>query len=373
MKTFDDIEVRRPALAKTYLQLLRAQPGRPIALFAPRRVGKTFFLDRDLAPAAKRAGLRPVYADLWLQRSAPLLAINHALEEALDDIEVPRRRAGKIAKTPVKKLGAFGAHLEMGDSPKRRALPQQAELRLDSLVSRVASAGGAQILLMLDEIQTLAQGPGGRDLVATIRAVLQKRHSEVVAVFTGSSQEELAALVAAAGAPMYQFAQLLDFPVLGEEFLHALAEHFSNVHRGKKLSLAALSTTFAKLGFKPALMKDLVKAMSAEGSTDVDEALKRFMADERHIASWSGLLASLQPFERAVLLVVAKGQAPLSSDSLRLLADARHSNPTLAKVRVALNKLRAAGILTKSMGARYAVADQLFAAYVAKLAFKEVS
>lgn len=30
METFDDIEVRRPDLAKSYLSLLAAQPGRPL-------------------------------------------------------------------------------------------------------------------------------------------------------------------------------------------------------------------------------------------------------------------------------------------------------------------------------------------------------
>ena len=59
MKTFDDIEVRRPALAKSYLGLIHAQPGRPLAMFAPRRVGKTYFLDHDLAPAARQAGQTP--------------------------------------------------------------------------------------------------------------------------------------------------------------------------------------------------------------------------------------------------------------------------------------------------------------------------
>jgi len=28
MKTFDDIEVRRPALARSYLELIKAEPGR---------------------------------------------------------------------------------------------------------------------------------------------------------------------------------------------------------------------------------------------------------------------------------------------------------------------------------------------------------
>jgi hypothetical protein len=68
VKTFDDLEIHRPELARGYLQLLNAQPHRPIALFAPRRVGKTFFLENDLSPAAHAEGFITVYADLWLHK-----------------------------------------------------------------------------------------------------------------------------------------------------------------------------------------------------------------------------------------------------------------------------------------------------------------
>jgi hypothetical protein len=137
METFDDLEVHRPDLAQNYLQSLKAQAGRPIALFAPRRVGKTFFLAEDLAPAARSAGFLPVYADIWLNRAAPLAAVNHALEEALDDATVPASAVGKVAKTRVKKVAALGAELELGEEPRRRALPTEPALRLDALVARL--------------------------------------------------------------------------------------------------------------------------------------------------------------------------------------------------------------------------------------------
>lgn len=41
----------------------------------------------------------PVYADLWLHKAAPLEAINHALEEMLDEISVPQSAVGKMSKT----------------------------------------------------------------------------------------------------------------------------------------------------------------------------------------------------------------------------------------------------------------------------------
>ena len=187
MKTFDDIEVRRPALAKSYLGLIDAQPGRPLAMFAPRRVGKTYFLDHDLAPAARQAKWMPVYADLWLQKTAPLEAINHALEEALDDVTVPRSKAARLAATAVRKVGALGATVDFGDEPARRPLPPTPELRLDALVVRLAAAANKPILLMLDEIQALGDVANGEQVIATLRAVLHKRRDILKSVFTGSS------------------------------------------------------------------------------------------------------------------------------------------------------------------------------------------
>ena len=364
MVSFDDIEVRRTDLARSYLSLLRAQPGRPIALFAPRRVGKTHFLDHDLAPIAKKAGLLPVYADVWLQRTAPLDAINHALEEALDDATVPRGQIGKLAKTPVRKIGAAGASLEMGDEPRRRALPASPELRLDALIARVAQASGRKVLLMLDEIQTLGEVGNGEAIIAALRAVLHKRKAEVAAVFTGSSQSGLARIMSSAGAPMYQFAQLLDFPVLGDEYLSALAEHFARVHRGRKPRIDDLRRLFARLGFKPALMKDIVRGMSAEGVTDVDVALKHFMTDDRQVAGWKALLDSMTPFEQAVLIAIAKQLPPMGRETLRWLAQGKTPLPTVAKVRAAVERLRKSGIVTKDGGDGLQVEDRLLAEFL---------
>jgi uncharacterized protein len=373
MNDFDSIEIRRLPLARTFLQLLDAQPGRPLALFARRRVGKTFFLDRDLSAAAKDAGWVPVYADVWLHKSAPLDAINHALEEALDDAMVPQGAVGKAAKTTVKKIGALGASIDFGDEPKRRALPVQPELRFDALVARLAAQSGKRVLLMLDEIQTLSDAPNGEAIIATLRAVLQKRKREVAAVFTGSSQDALASLVVASGGPMYQFAQLLDFPVLDDSYLTLLANHFAKVHRGKKLKLEDLSRAFAHIGYKPALMKDLVKSMSAEGITDVDLALKHFVADERQVIGWRALLAAMSPIEKALLSVIAQGKPPLGKETLAALPGSDGANPTIAKVRVAIERLRRMGVLDKAAQGGYFIEDSLFADYVKNLPLGKAS
>jgi uncharacterized protein len=363
MKTFDDIEVRRPAIAQSYLGLLGAQPGRPLALFAPRRVGKTFFLDHDLAPAAKDTGMLPVYADLWLHKLAPLEALNHALEEALDDLLVPATHLGKLAKTPIKKIGVLGVSLDLGDEPHRQALPESSALRLDALVARLARQHKGQVLLMLDEVQTLGEAPDGVSMIASLRAVLHKRRGDVCAVFTGSSQEGLARLMNTAGAPMYQFAQIIDFPFLGDEFLRPLADHFSKVHAGKKIALAELREGFKKIGFKPALMRDMVKAMSAEGVTDVRRGIENYMASDHQVAIWLALLNSVDAFDQGVLAAVARGQAPLSQATLKMLAEIPGAKPTISKVRSSIEKLKRSGLLSKN-AAGTVIDDPLFAEFL---------
>jgi hypothetical protein len=350
MSEFDSVSVRRPELAQSYLGLLQSQPGRPLALFAPRRIGKTYFLDQDLSPAAVARGWLPVYADLWLRRGSPLAAINHALEEALDDATVPASKAGKMAGTTVSKISAMGASIDLGAAPARRKLPDAPELRFDTLVQRLHAAHGKPLLLMLDEAQALADGPNAEALAGSLRAVLHKRRAQVFAVLTGSSPDALAQMLATAGAPMYHFAQVLNFPPLGDEYLKLLADRFGKVHRGRKPLLDDLRKLFERLGYKPALLRDVVKGMSAEGMTDVERGFAMHLADERHVAGWRALIDTLQPLERAVASAVAHGKPPLGQESREAMGrfPGVGAPPTVGKVRAALERLRKLGVLTRS-------------------------
>jgi hypothetical protein len=254
--------------------------------------------------------------------------------------------------------------VDFGDAPARRPLPTAPELRLDALVVRLAAAADKPILLMLDEIQALGDVADGAKIIATLRAVLHKRRDILMSVFTGSSQEAMVRMLSTAGSPMYQFAQLLDFPVLSDEFLRQLADHFAEVHPGKSLMLEDLRRVFARIGFKPRLMRDLVKSLSAEGLTDVDAGVKRFLLDDRQVAGWSALLQPHDLFERAVLLAIAHGLPPMGRETLDGLAKVQSVHPTVAKVRAAIERLRRAGLLVKAGSGPTDIDDPLFAEYL---------
>jgi hypothetical protein len=273
--SFFDIKIRRPALAEQYLAALRAQPGRPLSIFAPRQVGKTSFLQDDLAPLAQEKQFLVVYCDVWLCRERPFEAINHALEEEISRLTIPRTALGKTAQQEVKKISVMGNSIELGDSPSDRALPLDPGLRFDSLIRRIHRDHRRPILLLLDEFQALAQGDSrqGLSVVSALRAALQTHKEMVFAVFTGSSQAELAAMFTQASAPMYQFAQQMDFPPLGSEWPAALQAHFRAIHQGREPSLVDLDRLFAAVDYRPGILRDIVVLMSAEGLTDVGGGL----------------------------------------------------------------------------------------------------
>ncbi|MFL6603464.1 MAG: hypothetical protein ACJ8R9_19345 [Steroidobacteraceae bacterium] len=61
----------RPELAQKYLQTFEIGLISAQALFAPRRMGKSEFLEQDLIPAAQKSGLLTAYLNLWDAREHP--------------------------------------------------------------------------------------------------------------------------------------------------------------------------------------------------------------------------------------------------------------------------------------------------------------
>jgi hypothetical protein len=88
----------RPALAARYFGLLARGTSRRLALFGPRRTGKTSRICREIVPLAEQTGMVPVYCDCWQDRLDPLGSINFALASAIEAIEVPTTRTEDLEK-----------------------------------------------------------------------------------------------------------------------------------------------------------------------------------------------------------------------------------------------------------------------------------
>jgi hypothetical protein len=94
----------RPELAQRYLQTFHIGLISAQALFAPRRMGKSEFLEQELIPAAQKSGLLTAYLNLLDAREHPRGALISALARAAS----PRGLSALIKKlkSPLKKVKA---------------------------------------------------------------------------------------------------------------------------------------------------------------------------------------------------------------------------------------------------------------------------
>jgi hypothetical protein len=94
----------RPKLAEKYLRTFQIGLISAQALFAPRRMGKSEFLEQDLIPTAQKSGLLTAYLNLWDAREH----LRGALIGALARAAWPRGFSALIKKlkAPLKKVKA---------------------------------------------------------------------------------------------------------------------------------------------------------------------------------------------------------------------------------------------------------------------------
>ncbi len=81
-----DWHYSRKALARHYLQSVELGMMNRIVLLGVRRVGKTEFLLRDLAPLALAEGYLPIYVNLWSSPERPQETFLYALQNAVDSL-----------------------------------------------------------------------------------------------------------------------------------------------------------------------------------------------------------------------------------------------------------------------------------------------
>lgn len=146
----------RPELAQKYLQTFEIGLISAQALFAPRRMGKSEFLNQDLIPSAQRSGLLTAYLNLWDAREHPRGALIGALARAGS----PRGLATLIKKlkAPIKKVKASARATGLAEGSLEAELTDDSKVTGPVLSDLLHSFDhpNRRLLLVLDEAQVLA-------------------------------------------------------------------------------------------------------------------------------------------------------------------------------------------------------------------------
>ncbi|MFK0092290.1 hypothetical protein [Pseudomonas sp. NPDC090592] len=374
--------LRRDQLAKALAQDLAGESlvdySSGMFLAAPRRTGKSTFLNNDFIPECVRRGWLPVYVDLWSDRdAAPAELISGAIGAALGSFE------GALAKA-VKKAGIDKVNLlrTLSWDFTRPQLPEGTTLAQALAVLHQVS--GQMVVLIIDEAQHALNSEDGLNAMFALKAARDHlnrgdRPDGLRLVFTGSSRDKLANLVLKSKQPFFG-ASITPFPLLGREYVEFITALWNQrLADSNQFKVEDLTYAFELVGRRPEMLNKLL----AEVSVGLGEAgnlgeLLRNGALNHQAGVWSDYESAwneLSPLQQAVLGVMAErtlGQQPFSPFTEQTLADVSRklelaqaeANATTPNVQKALDALRDKELVWKANRGEYALEDASMAEWL---------
>lgn len=349
-------------------------------LAAPRRTGKSTFLNNDFIPECVQRGWLPVYVDLWSDRdAAPAQLISGAIGTALARFE------GALART-AKKAGVDKINLlrTLSWDFTRPQLP--AGTTLAQALAVLHQVSGQLVVLIIDEAQHALNSEDGLNAMFALKAARDHlnrgdRPDGLRLVFTGSSRDKLANLVLKSKQPFFG-ASITPFPLLGREYVEFITALWNRrLADSNQFKVEDLAYAFELVGRRPEMLNKLL----AEVSVGLGEAgnlgeLLRNGALNHQAGVWSDYESAwneLTPLQQAVLEVMAErtlGRQPFSPfteqtlvEVSRKLAQAQAvANVNTANVQKALDALRDKELVWKANRGEYALEDTAMAEWLAR-------
>lgn len=347
--TTDPWHFSRTELAAQVLGMFNTGLSSALTFFAPRRMGKTEFLRKDIMPAAEAAGWSVFYYS-FLDADASAQAFAAAIADFVKGDGWLSRTFGRVGKVSGGAAG-ISAGVEIKD-----AAPDD----IKAVVARLAERN-KRSLLLLDEVQALAT-PGQASFVAALRTALDMHKDNVKVIFTGSSREGLRRMFSQANAPFFHFGQNLSFPSLDKRFTDHLADMFRKTTT-RSLDADALWQAFREMGDSPQLARALVERMALQPGVSIEAGKEALVSDINSSRNFAHDWQKCSGLERLLLKAIASGVGELYGVAHReRLAQALGvPDVGVSSVQSALRSMMRRGLVYKSEGrSNHEIEDSMF-------------
>ena len=347
----------RTELAKQVLGMFDSGLASSLTFFAPRRMGKTEFLRKDIMPLAEHNGWRVFYFS-FLDAGA------HSEQQFIDALTSFAQKDGFISKASnlLKSIGKVSGEVA-GVKGEFELGTQQTNNSILTAIERLAQQQ-SPVLLLLDEIQALA-GNAHKSTIASLRTALDTDKDRIKVIFTGSSREGLRKMFSASNAPFFHYGQNLHFPELSRGFTDHLAENYQRT-TGRSLDQEELWAAFVDMHRSPQLARSLVERLALNPQFSIEFAKQQFVLDIASSRDFHGLWDSLKPVEHFLLIAIAQDQPELYSSTFRQqLANRIGVNEIpVSTVQSALRSLTRRQVIFKPDNSIYEIEDSLLKEWI---------
>ena len=333
-------------------------------LAAPRRTGKSTFLQADLMPELVRRQVVVVYVDLWAdQKRDPGSLIAEAVGRALV------KQLGVVAKAAksagLESISVGGVKIDTSKIGR-----VDGTTLTDALRALVESAKNP-VALIIDEAQHALTSEAGETAMAALKSARDQLNRpgrvQLMLVMSGSDRDKLLRLVNTNAAPFYG-SQIQRMPELGPDFIAHIAQIITQQRPDlTEVNAAKLHDAFVLYGQRPQFFMEALGQVLSPLATPAgrfEEAMLAQAAQQQHNdeAQMASDYTALKPIEQAVLWrMLAQGTRfrPYDADALQFYHDKTGDKVSVAKAQKALEGLRAhqPSLIWKSARSEYAVED----------------
>ena len=300
----------RTELAQQVLGLFENGLSSALVFFAPRRMGKTEFLLKDIQPSAKKKGFETFYFSFLDSGATSQRNFTNTLIQFADKTGLERIQKSTLAR--IRKIGADVAGVGGGvlefDSSKEKSLD------ILSLFASLSKHG--KILLLLDEVQALAQYDSNHLFIAGLRTALDMHKDTIKVIFTGSSREGLRRMFSQSSAPFFHFGQNLPFPELTREFTDHLSLVYKKITK-QHLDPNLLWHAFQEMDCVPQLARSLVERLALNPNVNIITAKEQLLNDVFNDRAYVEIWDKVSKLEQMLLNEIAQGTESLFSESNR--------------------------------------------------------
>lgn len=324
----------RMELAKQILGIFETGLANSLVFFAPRRMGKTEFLCKDILPLAEAEGWQTFYFSFLDAGKAVQGEFQNELQQFA--VETGAIESGGLTKR-INKVGGevlgFRADIELHN-------PQSFDYKIKDIIKFLGQKG--KTLLLMDEVQALVLYQSNEQFIASLRTALDINKDTVKVIFTGSSQEGLRQMFSQAKAPFFHFGQNLPFPEFNKEFTDHLAHAFERAtHR--TLNKDHLWQVFVEMGKVPQLIRSLVERLALNPDLSLEEAKKQLLAQIYDERAFVNIWQTCSTLERLILFEISKHNSAIlygAKKRLELSKQLGIEELTVNNVQSAVNTLQ---------------------------------
>jgi hypothetical protein len=364
MKHFARLQFAQEMADALMGKLLFSDASNGLFLAAPRRTGKSTFLQADLLPELTRRGVTVVYVDLWAdQKNDPGDLISNAIAQAL------RKHMGMVAKT-AKATGLDSMQIA-GLKIDFTKIGQHEGITLTDALRALHETAKVPVALIIDEAQHSLTSEAGENTMTALKSARDQLNRpgdpQLMLVMSGSDRDKLLRLVNTNASPFYG-SKIERMPLLGADFIAHITERIAQQRPELcPIDQAALLQAFELFGARPQFFIDaLGKVLHplAEQNERFEQAMRTQALNSQKAdeAQMQSDYLALKPLEQAVLWRMLEHGSrfrPYDADALRFYKNKTGHSATPAQVQKVLENLRnhQPSMVWKSARGEYVIDD----------------